>query len=66
MLVEIVICVTILLLRFALFLSELRNAMLLQESEGVNSRKDVEQNIRFFELYDGSRKRNSIYICTDL
>ena len=38
---------TILVLRFALFLSELRNAMLLQESEKVNIRRDVEQQLRF-------------------
>ena len=50
---------TILLLRFALFLTELRNAMLLQESEQVNISRDIKQTFRFFELYDGSRERNS-------
>ena len=38
---------TILLLRFALFLIELRNAMLLQESEKVKISRDVEQELRF-------------------
>ena len=38
---------TILLLRVALFLNELRNAMLLQESEKVNISRDVEQKVRF-------------------
>ena len=35
------------LLRFALFLNELRNAMLLQESEKVNISRDVEQKWMF-------------------
>ena len=39
---------TILLLRFAWFLNELRNAMLLQESEKVNISRDVEQQLRFW------------------
>ena len=38
---------TIMLLRFAWFLNELRNAMLLQESENVNISRDVEQKLRF-------------------
>ena len=35
------------LLRFAWFLNELRNAMLLQESEKVNISRDVEQNVNY-------------------
>jgi hypothetical protein len=38
---------TILRLRFVRFLSELRNVMLLQESENVNISRDVEQKLRF-------------------
>ena len=38
---------TILLLSFVRFLSELRNVMLLQESEKVNISRDVEQKLRF-------------------
>ena len=38
---------TILLLRFVRFLSELRNVMLLQESGKVNISKDVDQQLRF-------------------
>ena len=41
---------TVLLLRFALFLSELRNAMLLQESEKVNISRDVEQTLRLLRI----------------
>ena len=37
----------VLLLRFVRFLSELRNVMLLQESEKVNQAQDVEQQLRF-------------------
>ena len=42
---------TILLLRFVKFLSELRNVMLLQESEKVNISRDVEQQLRFLMSY---------------
>ena len=38
---------TILFLRFALFLTDLRNAVLLQISEKVNISRDVEQKLRF-------------------
>ena len=43
-----VVFLTILFLRFAWFLNELRNAMFLQESEKVNISRDVEQN---FEIH---------------
>ena len=43
---EIIVDLTIMLLRFAWFLNELRNAMLLQESEKVNISRDVEQKLR--------------------
>ena len=33
--------------------------MLLQESEQVNKTLDVEQQLRFIALRDGSRERNS-------
>ena len=49
------------LLRFALFLNEIRNAMLLQESEKVNISRDVEHKLDFNEFHDGSRERNSEY-----
>ena len=41
----------IILLRFAWFLNELGNAMLLQESEKVNIDRDVEQHIEILMNY---------------
>ena len=54
------------LLRFALLLNEIRNAMLLQESEKVNISRDVEQKFEILMNYMTDPESEIVNISKDL
>ena len=57
---------TILLLRFVRFLSELRNVMLLQESEKVNISRDVDQKVEIWMNYMMDPESEIVNISKDM